>query len=275
MVRSLIVRSRPRFWLYLAGPVLVGAVYGAASIEEVASPTVAVLFAYFLLPANLYLYGVNDLFDVDTDVHNPKKGTREVRYRGGRVLPAVVLGAGLLLVPVAWVLPQASGGALLGWAVLGTAYSVPPVRLKARPVLDSLSNGLYVLPGIAAYAALAGALPPVLAILGAWAWSMAMHTVSAIPDVEPDREAGLSTTATALGRRGAYWYCGLLWVGAAAAFGLVDWRLGLALAPYPLLLVAWAGASISVDRAYWWYPAINATIGGLLTVGGLWRLVYG
>jgi 4-hydroxybenzoate polyprenyltransferase len=275
MVQSLLARSRPRFWLYLAGPVLVGAVYGAGDVGVILSPPIAVLFAFFLLPANLYLYGVNDLFDVDTDAHNPKKGNREVRYRGGRVLPAVVFLSGLLLVPVAWFQPAAAWGPLLGWAVLGTAYSVPPVRLKARPFLDSLSNGLYVLPGIAAYAALAGGLPPGLAIAGAWAWSMAMHTFSAIPDVEPDREAGLETTATALGPEGAYRYCGLLWAGAAIAFGLLDWRLGLALGTYPMLLLVWATAGVEVDRAYWWYPAINALIGGLLTVGGLWRLLHG
>jgi len=275
MLRYLVVLSRPRFWLYLAGPVLVGAVYGAQRLGTVAIPEVAVLFAYFLVPANVYLYGVNDRFDRDTDQYNPKKDGREARYRQGWPVTLVVAGSGLLLLPVAAVLPEVTWGYLAGWAVLATAYSAPPARLKARPLLDSLSNGLYVLPGMAAYAALAGQHPPLAAVLGAWAWSMAMHTFSAVPDVEADRAAGVSTTATWLGPRRALWYCGLLWGGAALGFGIVDWRLGAALGVYPLLLTAVARAEIAIDRAYWWYPAVNAIVGGVLTIGGLWRLVYG
>lgn len=275
MLRYLVVLSRPRFWLYLAGPVLVGAAYGARVPGEVTSLSVLVLLAYFLLPANVYLYGINDLFDRDTDQYNPKKGDREVRYRGQRAVPLAVAASLVLLVPVAAILPRATWGYLLGWAVLATAYSAPPLRFKARPFLDSLANGLYVLPGLATYTALAGVHPPLAAALGAWAWSMAMHTLSAIPDIEPDRAAGLGTTATRLGERGAYWYCGLLWTGAALAFGLVDWRLGAVLAAYPVLLWGIVRASIPIDRAYWWYPAVNTLIGGVLTVGGLWRLVYG
>lgn len=275
MLRYLFELSRPRFWLYVAGPILVAAAYGAPSLEAALSPTVGLLFVYFLVPANVYLYGVNDLFDTDTDQYNPKKGRHEVKYRGQRLVPVIVLGSGLLLVPVAAVLPPATWGYLLLWAILSTAYSVPPLRFKARPFLDSLSNGLYVVPGFAAYTALAGTQPPMPAILGAWAWAMAMHTFSAIPDIEPDRAAGLETTATRLGARGALWYCGLLWAGAAIAFGALDWRLGVVLGTYPVLLWLVVRAEVSVERAYWWYPAINTILGGVLTVGGLWRLIYG
>jgi hypothetical protein len=33
-------------------------------------------------------------------------------------------------------------------------YSAPPLRFKTTPFLDSLSNGLYILPGVVAYAAI-------------------------------------------------------------------------------------------------------------------------
>ncbi|MGM0371548.1 MAG: prenyltransferase [Halobacteriota archaeon] len=275
MLRYLFVLSRPRFWLYLAGPVLVGAAYGATTLDGLLSPTVGLLFGYFLLPANVYLYGVNDIFDRDTDQHNPKKAGREARYRDRWPVTAAVLGSGLLLVPVAATLPRASWPALAGWALLATAYSAPPLRFKARPLFDSLSNGLYILPGLATFTALAGSQPPLAAVLGGWLWAMAMHTFSAIPDIEPDRTARLRTTATWLGEHGAVWYCGLLWTGSALAFGLLDWRLGAVLAVYPILLWGIRRAGISIDRAYWWYPAVNTLVGGLLTVGGLLSVVYG
>ncbi|MFB6082528.1 MAG: prenyltransferase [Halanaeroarchaeum sp.] len=267
--------SRPRFWLYLAGPVLVGVAYGAASVPALYGVAPLALFAYFLVPANVYLYGVNDVFDRGIDRRNPKKEEREARYRGQRVVPVAIGVSLLLLVPVAAVLEPVAWPWLLGWFVLATAYSAPPVRFKTTPLLDSISNGLYVLPGAAAYAATAGTHPPFLAVAAGWAWAMGMHTFSAIPDINPDRTAGIETTATWLGERGAVWYCALLWTAAAAGFALLDWRLGVPILVYPVLALGVAYSDVSVHRAYWWFPYVNAVVGMGLTLGGLWRLVDG
>ena len=272
---SLLTLSRPRFWLYLAGPVLVGVTYAADAISGLFAPAPIVLFAYFLLPANVFLYGINDIYDREIDAANPKKEGREARYRGQGYVPFAVGLCGalpLLFVPLV-------GTAALPWLVaflvLGAAYSAPPIRLKTTPPLDSLSNGLYVTPGVAAYAAVAGVQPSPLAVAGGWLWAMGMHTFSAIPDIEPDRETGIRTTATVLGERRTYAYCGACWLASAAAFGALDYRLGALMLVYPALVVAIATASVAVDRAYWWFPAINTAVGACLTMGGLWRLLYG
>jgi 4-hydroxybenzoate polyprenyltransferase len=275
MLRYLLVLSRPRFWLYLAGPVLVGVSYAAGAVPELFSPAALVLFAYFLVPANVYLYGVNDVFDRDVDEANPKKEGREARYRGGRAVAAVVAVCGLLLLPVAAVLPEQAWPWLAGWLVLATEYSAPPLRFKTTPFLDSLSNGLYVLPGAAAYAALAGAHPPLLAVAGGWLWAMGMHTFSAIPDIEPDREAGIATTATYLGKDSVFAYCASTWLLSAAVFSLVDFRFGVVLLAYPVLVFGIRRLQVDIDRAYWWYPAVNTLVGMLFTLGGLWGVVYG
>jgi 4-hydroxybenzoate polyprenyltransferase len=265
--------SRPRFWLYLAGPVIVGVVYGAGSTAELFTPLSIALFLYFLLPANLYLYGINDIFDADIDRLNPKKDEKEVRFEGGPALILLVFacgGLGVLFVPFVGqgILP------LGAYYLLATEYSAPPLRFKTTPILDSLSNGLYALPGIVAFTAIAGEYPPAAAVAGAWLWTMAMHTFSAIPDIEPDRDAGIRTTATLLGQGRTYAYCAFVWAGAAVAFALVHPFLGGVLALYPLLVVGVAWADIDVDRAYWWYPAINTVVGAVLTMGALWRLLY-
>jgi 4-hydroxybenzoate polyprenyltransferase len=274
-LRYLFKVSRPRFWLYLAGPVAVGVVYAARAVDGLFTPATLALFAYFLLPANVLLYGVNDVFDADVDEDNPKKEKREVRYGGDALVPAAVgLCVLLAFVPVA-LTPPLAWPWVAGFLALGVAYSAPPLRLKTRPPLDSVSNGLYVLPGAGAYAAVAGAQPPLLAVAGGWIWSMAMHTFSAIPDIEPDRAAGIETTATRLGERLTYVYCGAAWTLAAVAFGLLDVRLGLLLGLYPLAVALVATSSIAVSRAYWWYPAVNTVVGALLTMGGLWGLVHG
>ncbi|WP_255168548.1 prenyltransferase [Natrononativus amylolyticus] len=271
----LLTLSRPRFWLYLAGPVLVGVAYAASSVGELLEPTVVALFAYFLLPANVFLYGINDVYDREIDAENPKKEDREARYRGQRFVPiAVALSAALALAFVP-VLPTT---ALVWFGVflfLGASYSAPPLRFKTTPLLDSISNGLYVVPGIVAYLAVAGSQPPLLAIVGGWLWAMGMHTFSAIPDIGPDREAGIRTTATVLGEGRTYAYCGLCWLAAAAAFAAIDLRLGALMGVYPALVAAVAASSVGVSRAYWWFPAINTVVGAALTMGGLWGVFYG
>ncbi|WP_049927407.1 prenyltransferase [Halopiger goleimassiliensis] len=273
----LLVLSRPRFWFYLAGPVVVGVAYAAETRPELFSPAAIALFAYFLVPANVFLYGVNDVFDREIDARNPKKDEsgKERRYRGQRYVPAAVIVAALLPVTFVLLLPTASLLWIALFLALGTAYSAPPFRFKTTPLLDSLSNGLYVVPGIAAYVAVAGTHPPLEAVVGGWLWAMGMHTFSAIPDIDPDRRAGIRTTATVLGERRTYAYCGACWLAAAVAFGLLDYRFGLVLAVYPLLVAAIATTSVSVDRAYWWFPAINTAVGTLLTLGALWVIVYG
>lgn len=266
--------SRPRFWLYLGGPAILGVTYGAETVDDLfALPAVAIVL-YFLVPANVSLYGLNDVFDATVDEVNPRKGHREVRYRGHRFVGAaiVVTALGLfLLIPV---VNTIAGWYLVGYVVLATAYSAPPLRLKTTPLIDSASNGLYVLPGGAAYAAIAGGHPPALALLGGWLWTMAMHTFSAIPDIDPDEAAGIQTTATLLGETWSYWYCGSLWALAAAAFALLDVRLGALLGIYPLLVAGIARSRVAIDRAYWWYPVINACIGAVITMWGLWVLVH-
>ena len=269
----LLVLSRPRFWLYLAGPIVVGVAVGASTVEELFLPTAVVLFAYFLVPANVLLYGVNDIFDAEIDTENPKKDDKEVRWQGDRVVTAAVVASGLLGVSLLAITPSAVWPWLVGFLILAVQYSAPPFRFKTTPLVDSVSNGLYILPGIAAYVVVAGSQPPALAVAGAWLWTMGMHTFSAIPDIEPDRAAGIQTTATALGERRTYGYVAACWLAAAVAFGTVDLRLGALLAVYPLFVGWVAGSSVEVARAYWWFPALNTAVGTLITLGALWQIV--
>ncbi|ELY47397.1 prenyltransferase [Natronorubrum sulfidifaciens] len=271
----LLTLSRPRFWLYLAGPVLVGVAYAADTVSELFAPAAVVLFAYFLVPGNVFLYGINDIYDREIDAANPKKETKEERYRGQQIVPFAVALCALLPLALVPFIPTAAWPWLVGFLVLGAAYSAPPIRFKTTPVLDSVSNGLYIMPGAAAYAAVAGTQPATLAVVGGWLWAMGMHTFSAIPDIEPDRETGIETTATVFGESRTYAYCGLVWLASALAFGLLDPRLGALMLVYPALIGVLVSSSVAVDRAYWWFPAINTVVGAALTMGGLWRLLHG
>jgi 4-hydroxybenzoate polyprenyltransferase len=261
--------SRPRFWLYLAGPVLVGAAWGVGSLDQLAAWRPWALFAFCLLPANVFLYGVNDRFDADIDQVNPKKDDKEARWQGGRGVWASILAALAAGLALTAALPRGAWPWMLGFGALSVAYSAPPVRFKARPFLDSASNGLYVLPGAAAYVTVSGHQPDAWLMAGAWAWTMAMHTFSAIPDIEPDRRAGVRTTATVLGRRGTVGYCLGMWAVAAGLVSLASVPAAAVFAIYPVVLVAIEISGVPLGRAYWAYPWINAAAGAALTIGGL------
>ena len=71
--------SRLRFWFYLTGPYTVGCIYGASSYLDLLKPWFFLYFFYFLILANVFLYGVNDYWDYDTDILNPKKEDKEYR----------------------------------------------------------------------------------------------------------------------------------------------------------------------------------------------------
>ncbi len=268
--------SRPRFWLYLAGPVVVGVAYAADDPTQLFSPIALLTFAYFLVPANVFLYGVNDVYDADIDQLNPKKEDREVRYEGSpTVLAAVILSGAAALVLTLFLNPlDLTLPVVVAWLLLSIEYSAPPLRFKTTPFLDSVSNGLYVLPGVIAFTAVEGAYPPLTAVAGGWLWTMGMHTFSAIPDIEPDREADIRTTATVLGESRTYLYCGLCWAAAAAAFLAVHPFFTAVLVAYPVIVFAIARSGVDVDDAYWWYPAINTVAGMVITLGGIWVMLY-
>jgi len=270
----LFLLSRPRFWFYLAGPVLVGLVYAASSPEALLSPISYALFQYFLVPANLFLYGVNDYFDADIDEENPKKDEKEVRYTDDTVVAAAVVVSGALGFGFVPFLSFNAFVWLFVFYALAVGYSAPPTRFKTVPFADSVSNGLYVVPGVVGFLALGSpdALPP-LAVAGAWLWAMGMHTFSAVPDIEPDREGGVETTATFLGEKSTLGYCAAVWAAGAIVFSSISLAFGALLLVYPALALGVAYTEVDVSRAYWYFPLLNTGVGGVVTFTGLWRLV--
>lgn len=266
--------SRPRFWLYLAGPALVGMVYASSTPSELLTLKNLLVFLYFLIPANVMLYGINDFFDRDVDEENPKKEDKEASYRSSRLVDGLIGLSTALSIPVALMLPERTYPLFVVFLLLSYQYSAPPLRFKTTPYLDSISNGLYAMPFLITYSSISGGLPSYWVIAGAWLWTMAMHTFSAIPDIEPDRKAEITTTATYLGRIGAYGYVTAVWMLSSLAMGIYDLKLGLLFLIYPILSTGIFFLDLDDSRAYWWFPFINAFTGMVITMYGLWVLFH-
>ncbi|MFM7089057.1 MAG: UbiA family prenyltransferase, partial [Candidatus Paceibacterota bacterium] len=151
--------------------------------------------------------------------------------------------------------------------LLSLGYSLPPTRLKAKPFVDFLSNILYVLPGFIGFMFYQDVQPSVWIFLAASFWAFAMHLFSAIPDIEPDKKAGLVTTAVFLGHRGSLFLTLCLWAVSfwcafySGALGVLVYVFLI----YPILpIVLLVRKNINIERVYWAYPYINAVLGFLL-----------
>lgn len=268
-IRQILAVSRPRFWGYLLGPFVVGV--AAAYPQGNWLPTV-VMGLFFTLPANLFIYGINDIFDYETDRHNPKKQTYETLVTPKDRWPLLVAIA-VLVVPFLGLVHAMSEPAAVmfgGFLLLGLCYSAPPIRTKTKPLLDSMTNVLYALPGFFAYGLFTYNYPPAAISLAALLWCAAMHAYSAVPDIAADRKAGLATIATWLGARGTIIFCLVCYLGAAlASISYVGGFAVLGALVYGAIMLASLADTHrqQVFRLYRLFPYINMVMGGLLFLG--------
>lgn len=269
--------SRPRFWMYLLGPVLIGFVAALpqyASIQDLLIDQwvpLLICMLFFAFPANFIIYGVNDLADQDTDQFNTKKGTQEHKLKGkdSRHVITGLLGTGSIAVLVSlWLLATNTGSflVLLLFLFLGIAYSLPPFRFKAIPFADAYSNLLYWLPGLLMYYYITHNIPPITILIAATSWTTAMHVFSAIPDISADSKAGLATTATFLGSKKALLFCAAHWL----VFSMISLYYSLFIGLLSMLYVGLAllpllnTPKLSSDKIYWHFPKINTLFGLIL-----------
>lgn len=238
-------------------------------------PEFFILFAFFLIPANFYIYGINDLFDRDTDSLNARKSgvestTGYENLLADRDLLWVIFGliiSGIGAIGAFLLIPDWLRGWFILFLLLCTFYSAPPLRFKARPFFDSYSNALYVIPGFIAFGMSAGTLPPVVMMLGAWAWAAGMHAYSAIPDIQADSSVGIATIATTLGKRGTLIFVGLHWTFAAVCAVLGLGWIGLIMGVFVLaILVIGFNPRVTVEGAYRVFPLFIGLIGFLAFV---------
>lgn len=165
------------------------------------------------------VFGVNDVYDYASDLRNPRKQGQSVE--GGVLDPAhhrLVLSAAraaTLLIFLCSFLSRTSSrnhwqGPLLTTLllVLSWQYSSPPLRLKERPLLDSISNGAIVWICWARGYADSG-LPlfgPVAVNSATKGWLLAfctagVHALGAAADVAADAAADQHSIATVFGKR--------------------------------------------------------------------------
>lgn len=245
--------SRPVLWINAVGTGVVGMWLTGVPFDLRALP----ILVWLTLPFNLLIYGVNDIFDQETDALNPRKGSIEGARIESSEVRLIVWAVALTNVPFliyfVIALPLTAVALILLYAGVFVFYSAPPLRFKARPFLDSLSNAAYGLPLLIMPVALEA--PPVWpAVIGLLAWSVAKHAFDAVQDIEEDRGAGITTTAVLLGPRGTAIWSGAWWLASTVLFALVSpivAAVNLALAG---TLVVWLIAKPTPATGHRLYP---------------------
>lgn len=205
------------------------------------------LLLWATLPFNLLIYGVNDIFDQDTDAHNARKGGLEGARIASSETRRIAVAIAVLNLPFlayfALTMPLDALAWVAAYILVFFFYSSPPLRFKARVALDSLSNAAYAFPLVFVPLAL-GEQPVWPAALALMAWSVAKHTYDAIQDIEEDHAVGIRTTAVALGVRGALVWSATWWALSTVGFALVSWPVAVANA----LIAGWLVARLWRDR---------------------------
>ena len=253
VVKQLFIASRPVSWINTAYPFAAAYLLTTRQIDF----TLVIGTLFFLIPYNLAMYGINDVFDYESDLRNPRKGGTHGAVLDRRIHRITLWAAALSCVP--FVLYLAVVGSPASWLVLAASlffvvfYSAPPLRLKEVPFADSVTSSIHFFSPAVYGLVLAGAVWTwqLGAVIVAFAlWGVASHAFGAVQDVVADREAGISSIATARGARWTVWFSLVCYAAAGAVMLTTTWPGPLA-ALVALLYIAtvWPFRSITDETA--------------------------
>lgn len=269
-IKRFINISRPRFWIYVLGPFMLGIIAvgdpRALGIETIM--LLGVLFIFFTYPANLMIYGINDIYDYETDKHNPKKIEYEelVDPSDQKKLWRNIILWTLPFFVVLFYLPWEASAALLLFNLSGIYYSAKPIRAKAKPPLDIIfSSIIYISPAVVGFFATGTTAISWLGVIAGLLWAAGMQTYSAIPDIEADTKGKVKTLATVLGRNKALLFCFTAYAGSTViGFILLGWIpifLGLV---YLAMIILTKVRPEMTFFIYKKFPLVNTAFGMIL-----------
>lgn len=279
-IKRLLHISRPRFWIYELGPYIIGIVSVAHTEASVwLYFPVMLFFFFFMYPANIYIYGINDVYDYETDKLNPKKVSYETLVTPQEQSDLLWHIAYVTLPFLVYSFMYSHWTAFISlflFFFFAGFYSAKPIRAKARPFLDSIfSAGHYIATGVFGYYFIGGTGFPLIPVIAGMSWGIAMHAYSAVPDIEADSSAKLQTIATTLGKKKTILLCLFLYIVSTI---LTFPYLSLTGLVIGLLYCALMGISLKTKNheelftLYTYFPYLNAISGMIIFFITLFRI---
>lgn len=261
------------FWKFCRPHTIIGTSLSVLGLYLIAyAPTVGNSIALSLwqllgswvacLCGNIYIVGLNQLEDVEIDQINKPHlplAAGEFSQKTGKLIVAIT---GVLALLLAWLM----GGFLLAMVsislAIGTAYSLPPIRLKRFPFWAALCifsvRGAIVNLGLFLHFnwVLQGKqiiLPSVWALtLFVLVFTFAIAILKDIPDMEGDRQYQITTFTIALGKERVFnlarWVLTICYLSMAlAGLGLESVNSTFLVSTHLLLLVLMWWRSLGLD----------------------------
>jgi 4-hydroxybenzoate polyprenyltransferase len=201
----LIQVSRPIIWpvlplVYALGLTAAHAEWSAAALVQMAMLT---------FPMNLVGCGLNDIYDYESDRRSPRRravwGAVVRKKDRPLVFRAVLFAMPPIVIAAAATRNWDNIVATVSLLLVAWLYSVPSLRLKERPPLDSLANGFgyFLLPFTMGYSLNTNPreMPLKYYLLGLCVCGV--HALATAADYEADLAAGHRTMAARFGKRAA------------------------------------------------------------------------
>ena len=275
-LRQALVASRPVSWINTAFPFAAAMLLTTHEVDWL----LVVGFLYYVIPYNLAMYGINNVFYDESDANNPRKGGIEGALLPPRFHKPLLWLVAATNLPFLIVLIAAGGPA--SWVAIAVstfaviAYSAPGLRFKERPILDSITSSTHFVSPAVVGLTLAHAsfdIGIILVLASFFLWGMAAHAFGAVQDIVPDRQAGIGSIATALGARWTVRLALVLWVLAGLLVLAAPWPAPLAAiiaVPYILNCAPWFfvtdAAAATANRAWRRFISLNYISGFLVTL---------
>jgi len=224
------------------------------------------------------MYGINDVFDYESDIKNPRKGgvegMREERNFHPMVIKAVILSNTPFLLYLLLVGDWAARLTLVIVTFSVIAYSLKGLRFKEKPILDSATSSLHFVGPLLFALALHGFPAYALGFVVAFfIWGMASHAFGAVQDIVPDKKGGIASIATFLGAKPTMWFAYLLYLIAALvvlAQGEIYFAVAVAGILYCLNISPYLNVSektsSSVNKAWKRFLKLNYLVGFIITM---------
>jgi 4-hydroxybenzoate polyprenyltransferase len=206
-IRILLSTSRPISWVNTAYPFIVGYLLLGGEVDAM----LIIGGLFFLIPYNLLMYGINDIYDYESDILNPRKGGVEGAITPKSLHPLIMKSSILLSTPfILWLLLQGSFVSNITLTIViffVVAYSLKGLRFKEIPVLDSITSSAHFV-GPLVYALSLFGFPPEAwpFVVAFFLWGIASQSFGAVQDILPDREGKISSIATVFGARNTVWF---------------------------------------------------------------------
>ena len=236
--------SRPISWVNTAYPFAAAYFMATKKIDL----TFILGTIFFLIPYNLLMYGINDVFDYESDLRNPRKGGIEGALLPKEIHRTIIWSAILSCVPfVIYLIAVGNLNSSL-WLALFVftviAYSAKHLRVKEKPVLDSITSASHFVGPMIFGLALTNqnlADQKISAIILAFTlWGMASHAFGAVQDVKADREGNISSIATYFGARNTTRVALVMYLAAGFYLVTLGWwtnLVAIAALPYVAILI--------------------------------------